>query len=99
MSTCPHEEFVAAVEVNRLTNSDDGPVEGFSLDLRVECAGCHEPFCFRAPLGMSQFAPTMSLDALTLTAPIHPISDPTAGIGLPGFSVRARLSDTEETGR
>lgn len=88
VTACQHENFAAHADVARLTNTEGGPVEGYSLDLRVECADCHEPFCFRAPMGISQFAPTASLDGTVLTAPIHPMSDPTAGIGLPGFSVR-----------
>ena len=85
---CVHENFALLGEVARLTQTDDGPVAGYSIDLTVECAHCHEPFCFRGlPLGMSQLAPTQSLDGTTLTAPIHPMSDPTAGLGLLGFSV------------
>lgn len=87
--SCEHEDFVAHVEVNRLANVEDGPIDGFSVDLRVECIACGEPFCFRGlPLGLSQLAPTMSLDGTVLTAPIHPMSDPTYGIGLPGFAVQ-----------
>lgn len=85
---CEHHEFSALVDVARLTDIDGGPVTGYSADLTIECADCHEPMCFRGlPLGLSQLGPTMSLDGTRLTAPIHPISDPTAGIGLPGFSV------------
>lgn len=90
---CEHEEFSALVEVSRLTNTEGGPVDGYSLELRVECVDCHEPFCFRAPLGLSQFAPTASLDGVVLTVPIHPMSDPTAGIGLPGFRVEFHSGD------
>lgn len=46
--------------------------------------------------GLSQLAPTGSFDGLTLTAPIHPMSDPTAGIGLPGFSVTEHTSDPHD---
>lgn len=86
--SCEHEDFAAIAEVARVTNTEGGPVEGYMLELRVECAACHEPFCFRGlPLGLSHLSPTGSLDGTVLTAPIHPMSDPTSGIGLPGFHV------------
>lgn len=92
---CEHENFACVVEVNRLTEAEMGPVAGYSADIRVECADCREPFCFRGvPMGLSQFAPTGSLDGTVLTAPIHPMSDPTAGIGLPGFSVTYREGES-----
>lgn len=96
-TTCVHEDFACLVEVNRLTDVEGGPVVGYSADIRIECAHCHEPFCFRGvPLGLSQFAPTGSFDGQTLTAPIHPMSDPTAGIGLLGFSVTEHTSDPHD---
>lgn len=88
---CPHENFEATVVVGRLTETEGGTVAGFSADIRVMCADCREPFCFRgAPLGLSQYHPTQSVDGLELRAPVHPISDPLAGIGLPGFGVEFR---------
>lgn len=89
--SCEHETFVATVEVNRLTETEGGALAGYSADIRVMCADCEEPFSFRgAPLGLSQYHPTQSVDGLELRAPIHPISDPLAGIGLPGFGVEFR---------
>lgn len=88
---CEHLDFAVLAEVERITETDDGPVVGYSATFQVECVACHEPFCFRGvPLGLSQLAPTQSLDGTRLTTPIHPMSDPTAGIGLLGFSVQVQ---------
>lgn len=89
MAECEHVDFVAHVYVHRLTDVEDGPVTAYHADVRVSCASCGMPFCFRGmPLGLSHLGPTMSLDALTASLPIHPEDDPTTGIGSPGFNVR-----------
>jgi hypothetical protein len=86
---CEHESFEADVAVNRHTEVDDGPVIAYSVDLTVRCAVCLAPFCFRGPaVGVSQMEPMVSLDGTELRAPIHPMSDPTTGIGLLGFHLR-----------
>lgn len=88
MSDCEHIDFVALVDVARITDGDDGPVTAFHADVTIECAACHMPFCFRGmPMGLSHLGPTMSLDARTASLPIHPEDDPTTGIGSPGFNV------------
>lgn len=46
---CDHPEFEAMCEVNRLTSVEDGPVTGYSVDVRIKCAVCGEAF---APVGM-----------------------------------------------
>lgn len=90
-AACPHEDFWADVAVQRLTEVEGGPVTAFYAEIKVKCVQCGEPFCFRGvPLGLSQLAPTMSFDGTELSAPIHPMSDPTIGIGTLGFSVRFR---------
>lgn len=87
-SKCVHMDFGVHADVARLTEVDGGPVVGYCVDVKVECADCGEPFCWRGvPLGVSQLAPTVSVDGTVLTAPIHPMSDPTTGIGLIGFRV------------
>lgn len=89
MSDCAHENFAANVAVNRITDTEGGPVGGFLADITVSCADCDEPFCWRGlPMGLSHLAPTASLDATVMTAPLHPMSDPTTGIGMPGFNVK-----------
>lgn len=91
---CEHVNFETAAEIARLTDVEGGPVVGYTVDIRIRCSDCEEPFCFRGlPMGMSQLAPTSSFDGTVLTAPIHPVSDPTTGIGLLGFSVQIRDGD------
>ncbi len=94
---CPHEHFGANVEVNRLTNAD-GEVTGYATDSRVWCADCTEPFRWiglRA--GMTPRQPMCSVDETELRAPIRPASsDPDYGLGIPGFAIGVRLSDTGE---
>lgn len=88
---CPHENFAANVEVNRLTASDDDPtVIGYTADIRVECAQCGEKFRWiGVPAGMSPVHPAVSVDETELRAPIRPAStDPDFGLGIPGFAIR-----------
>lgn len=86
---CGHENFWSDVAVARLTDDDGGPVTAFIAEVTIKCVDCGMPFCFRGmPLGLSHLNPTMSLDALTATLPIHPEDDPTTGIGSPGYNVR-----------
>ena len=87
---CPHEDFNAFVAVNRLTATDDGPVEGYSADIKVECRDCGEPFRWiGVPAGLDPRQPAVSIDETELRAPLRPASsDPDFGLGLPGFAVR-----------
>ena len=41
---CPHEDFLAEVDVNRLTSGDSPEITGYIADIRVRCADCGEPF-------------------------------------------------------
>jgi len=87
---CPHEKFNAVVAVNRLTNTEDGPVAAFIADIRVECADCSEPFRWTGvSAGLSPRRPMVSADETELRAPLRPASsDPDFGLGLPGFAIR-----------
>ena len=90
---CPHENFDAYVDVNRLTRSDDDPTPvAFIADIKVSCADCGEPFRWTGvPAGMSHAQPMVSVDETELRAPIRPASaDPDFGLGLPGFAVTYR---------
>jgi hypothetical protein len=89
---CPHENFAAAVEVNRLAEVEGGPVTGYSADITVRCADCDEPFRWiGCPAGLSPAQPMVSVDEATLRAPIRPASaDPDFGLGIPGFAVGYR---------
>jgi hypothetical protein len=86
---CPHENFSAAVGVNRLTD-EAGTVNAFSAEITVECAACGEKFRWiGADAGLSPGKPMVSVDEFTLRAPIRPASaDPDFGLGIPGFSIR-----------
>lgn len=88
--TCEHPDFVAVVDVNRLSDVEGGPISAFSADVRVRCAECDEPFVFiGVPLGLSPMHPTGSLDGSALSCPIRPASAPEGwGEDGVGFSVR-----------
>lgn len=87
---CPHEDFEAVVEVNRLCTERGGVVNAYSATLRVWCTACTEKFRFiGTPCGLMSDRPACSLDETELRAPIRPASsDPDFGMGIPGFSVR-----------
>jgi hypothetical protein len=87
---CPHLNFDAVVAVNRLTATDDGPVEGYSADIRVNCRDCGEPFRWiGAPAGLLPTQPCVGIDETELRAPLRPASsDPDFGLGIPGFAIR-----------
>jgi len=66
---CPHEDFAAVVEVNRLTKVEGGPVTGYSAEITVRCADCDEPFRWiGCPAGLSPRQPMVSPDEATLRA-------------------------------
>lgn len=88
---CPHDDFEATVEVNRLVGTDGGPVTAYSADIRVCCANCREPFRWiGAPAGLLPTQPCVGVDETELHAPLRPASsDPDFGLGIPGFAIRA----------
>lgn len=58
--SCPHEDFSAQVDVNRLT-SDTGM--RFMADIRIACAVCGERFRFLGlPAGVDTNGATVSVD-------------------------------------
>lgn len=72
MADCPHEDFHAAVDVNRL--EDTG---GFIVDVRIYCRQCQLPFSFVGfPAGLSFGRPMVSVDATELHLPIEPGPQP-----------------------
>ena len=87
---CEHMDFGSVVEVNRITQSDGGPVIAYSADVKVECAHCGEQFRFiGVPAGLSPAHPTVSVDETELRVPIRPASaDPDFGLGIPGFAIQ-----------
>jgi len=87
---CPHENFDVRVVVNRITDTDDGPVTGYSADIKVNCDDCGEPFRWIGPLaGQSPHLPMVSVDETELRAPLRPATaDPDFGLGIPGFAIQ-----------
>lgn len=89
---CPHADFTAEIGVTPLTAVEDGPVTGYTTEIRIRCADCGEPFRWvGVPAGLSTARPMCSPDETELRAPIRPASsDPDYGLGLPGFAIRYR---------
>jgi hypothetical protein len=89
---CPHEHFAAQVDVQRLTDTDDGPVTAYIAEVTVTCEDCDEPFRWTGvPAGFSGAHPTCSIDEKTLNAPMRPSSaDRDFGLGIPGYSINYR---------
>lgn len=87
---CPHEDFDALVEVNRITDSDGGPVTAYSAGITVSCRGGGEKFRWvGVPAGLRPDRPMVSVDETELPAPLRPASaDPDFGLGIPGFAIR-----------
>lgn len=96
---CPHKDFTASVDINRLTASDNDPtVVGYSAEITVHCADCSEPFRWTGlAAGLSPRHPMCSIDEATLIAPLRPSSaDPDFGLGLPGYAVGYRPQGADE---
>ncbi len=70
--SCDHLTFSARVLIVRRTDGDDGPVIGYTADITAACLGCGELFTWLGPGGSSPSNPTVSLDGLTLHAPLTP---------------------------
>lgn len=89
---CPHENFAADVEVNRLQSVEGGPIDAFNADIRVRCSDCDEPFRWiGVQAGLSPAQPMCSIDETELHSPLRPASsDPDFGLGLPGFAIWQR---------
>lgn len=91
---CPHEDFAAEVDVNRLLDGqEDGSApRAYSASIRVCCAQCGEPFRWiGVPAGLRPDRPMVSVDETELRAPLRPASsDPDFGLGIPGFAVTMR---------
>lgn len=91
---CAHENFLAAVAINRIGEDDAGNDTGrpmaYQADITVRCSDCGEPFRWvGVPAGMSFRQPMCSADETELRAPLRPASaDPDFGLGLPGFAIR-----------
>ena len=73
VTKCAHMSFKADVRVGRLTDTEDGPVTGYTADVKIHCTECGLPFRFRGLQAGSHFAePRVSVDGTELRAPIEP---------------------------
>lgn len=93
MPRCEHLDFRVEADVGRLTRSEtDETVVGYTMDVRVKCNECFEPFEFIGlPMGVLPSEPTCNLDGTEARMPIRPQNAaPTFGLDLPGFTVRER---------
>ena len=90
MPKCEHMNFIANVEVNRLTKSEEDPsIIGYTADVRIRCADCSLPFEFiGVDAGYSPRMPMASVDAQELRAPIRPKGSNILP-AIPGFNVKA----------
>lgn len=81
---------MASVDVQRLTDVDDGPVVGFTAEIRAECIRCGAPAIWFCPdFGLMRDRPSLSVDGQTLHAPLRLATDPTDfGLQLPGLTMR-----------
>lgn len=79
---CNHDEIETTVDLDRLTETEGGPIVGWSADIRISCVVCGERFVFLGPCGSSFKGPTVSLDGYTLRAPLGPASSTNAPIDL-----------------
>lgn len=70
---CEHENFVANVQVHRVTDEGKIQVIGFNADIRIECLECGKQFEFvGVEPGVSPFGPKCSIDSTELRVPIKP---------------------------
>lgn len=71
--TCQHLNFAAEVGVNRLTESEGGPVKGYCADVRIKCAECNLPFQFLGlEPGYDSQGARVSLDGLQANIALTP---------------------------
>jgi len=72
-NSCPHEEFAAQVNVNRLLDGEGGSVTGFMAEITVTCQQCRTRFQFLGPeVGLNPRHPTVSPHRDELRVPLAP---------------------------
>lgn len=63
-NTCLHENFACECDVNRLSKTEGGPINRFTMDVRVKCADCGLSFRFIGlPAGLDLNGAATSIDA------------------------------------
>lgn len=87
--TCPHENFMAVVEINRFTDETNPDLAGLAAEIHAWCTGCDEAVVWHVPdLGMLADRPTVSPDGRELRVPCRVASQPEDfGLQLPGFRI------------
>jgi len=83
MSDCPHPDFVASVDVNRMFSAGTEPVpdemaagapDSVTIEVRIRCAACDKAVRFEGPPGVGVgpgSPPMVSLDGTELRAAGH----------------------------
>ena len=74
MKGCEHRNVQVDLAFATFTDGDGGPVVGHNAEIRLACGDCGEPFTWLGPCGSSPSQPMVSLDGLTLRAPVLPAS-------------------------
>lgn len=73
---CQHMNFKVVNNVARLTETEGGPVTGFDLTAKVNCADCGMAFQWLGlEMGSSFKEPMVSPDRTELRAPITPVEE------------------------
>lgn len=76
-AACPHENFMADVQIGRLQSGKDGPVERFSADVRVECVDCGVKMKFVGlPMGCDLNGACVSVDGTEARLACFPANRP-----------------------
>ena len=71
--TCRHENFRCDAHIGRLSETEGGPITGYTAGITVECADCGLQFRFiGVPAGNHHSEPRVSVDGKELRAPIEP---------------------------
>ena len=88
---CEHLNFVAEVDVNRLSTKEDGRIDQYSADVRIKCAECDLPFRFIGlPAGLDLNGAATSVNAEEARLAIAPKGQVISVMenGVSGFSIR-----------
>lgn len=86
--TCQHDNIACGLGFGRVLKSEAEPVLAyFAATININCKDCGMAFEFVGlPLGASPYRPTVSMDGLTLTAPLVEPGK-TVPEGLPSLAV------------
>ena len=91
--SCEHENFHANVAVGRLTKGDDGPVTGYTAEVRIHCAQCGLPFEFMGlPVGLLPDGAAVSVNAQEARLAIAPHGVRPSPLDMIGYRIRGLSS-------